>query len=521
MEKVLLYDTTLRDGAQTAGIAFSVNDKIRIVKHLDALGMDYIEGGWPSPANARDIDFFNAMRDIPLTHAKFAAFGSTCRAGIPACEDAQLLQLISFGVPVVTIFGKTWDLHVTEALRISLDENIRMIEDSVAFLCSTGVEVIYDTEHYFDGYLANPAYALETLRAAARGGAQCIVLCDTNGGRLPTQVREMLRLAQQTVAVPIGMHAHNDGELAVANTLVAIEDGVRHIQGTMNGYGERCGNANLCSIIPTLELKMGYAALPEGKLQHLYEAAHFVAEIANVHAPEQSAYVGSSAFAHKGGVHIDSIMKVKRSYEHITPELVGNNTHLLVSDQAGGSTVVDAARKMGIELEKKSPAARAILERMKDAENAGYSFEAAEASFELLIRRELGLFMPEFEVVDFRVLVGEHVWGPGKCDAVVRVRIGEEQELMVADGDGPVHALDGALRKALEPHFPKLRDIRLTDFKVRIVNDRAGTAARVRVLVESSDGTGNIWNTVGVHENLIVASLEALTDALHYGISRG
>ena len=519
MDKVLIYDTTLRDGAQTSGVSFSVNDKIRIARHLDGLGVDYVEGGWPSPANPRDIAFFEAMRAHPLGHAKFAAFGSTCRSFLKASEDSQLLQLLAFETPVVTIFGKSWDLHVTEALRIPLEENLRMIEDSVSFLRSQGVETIYDAEHFFDGYAANPEYALETLKSAARGGAQCIVLCDTNGGCLPNQLRQILRLVQQTVALPIGIHAHDDAGVAVANTLIAVEEGVRHVQGTINGLGERCGNANLCAIIPNLELKMGYGALPPGQLKELYAAAHFVAEVANLHPPDHQAYVGDSAFAHKGGVHIDSVMKLKSSYEHVMPEEIGNATRLLVSDQSGGSTVVARARKLGIELDKKSPVTQEILAQLKDNEHNGYAYEAAEASFALLIQRHLKQFTPQFMVTDFRVITNSNtITGVPMSEAIVRLRVGEDEEHTVADGDGPVNALDSALRKALRHHFSELEHIKLTDFKVRVVNVRAGTAARVRVLVESSDTLGNTWSTVGVHENIIQASFEALCDSLHYGI---
>lgn len=519
MEKVLIYDTTLRDGAQTAGISFSVNDKIRIAQHLDMLGIDYIEGGWPSPANPRDITFFETMRRIPLQHARLAAFGSTCRSHMKASEDPQLGQLLAAGTPVVTIFGKSWDMHVTGALRISLDENLRMIEDSLAFLHSHGIEVIYDAEHFFDGFAANHLYALETLRAAARGGAETIVLCDTNGGTMPDHLHEALAVVLESITVPVGIHTHNDADLAVANTLVAVQDGVRHVQGTMNGLGERCGNANLCSVMPNLELKMGFRALPPDKLKDLYTAAHFVAEMANVHPPEHQPYVGNAAFAHKGGVHIDSVMKLKRSYEHVIPDAVGNETRLLVSDQSGGSTVVERARQFGIDLDKRSPVTKEILAHLKEAENEGYEFEAAEASFALMIQRHLKQFVPQFDVTDFRVIVGSrNAINNPLSEAIVRVRIGNIEEHTVADGDGPVNALDGALRKALSSHFPQLGEIKLSDFKVRVVNVGAGTAARVRVLVESSDAVGNTWSTVGVHENIIQASLEALCDSLHYGL---
>lgn len=408
---------------------------------------------------------------------------------------------------------------MTRALRITLEENLRIIEESVAFLRSEGVETIYDAEHFFDGFRANPEYAIATLQAAARGGAQWIVLCDTNGGSLQEQIRSALTVAMRSVDVPIGIHTHNDMELAVANSLTAVEAGARQVQGTINGYGERCGNANLCSVVPTLELKMGYNCLPAGRLSLLYPTTHFVAEVANVHPPEHNAYVGTAAFAHKGGVHIDSVIKLKQSYEHIQPEKVGNSTRLLVSDQSGGSTVVDRAKRLGINLDKKAPQTKKILNLLKEAEREGYEFEAAEASFDLMIRRCMDQFTPRFEVKDFRVIVGSHTIGDTPLsEAIVRVKIGDQEEHTVADGDGPVHALDGALRKALLGHFPELSKVHLTDFKVRVVNVRAGTAARVRVLVESSDTRGNSWSTVGVHDNIIVASMEALCDSLHYGL---
>jgi len=520
MEKILLYDTTLRDGAQTSGIAFSIKDKIHIAQHLDIIGIDYVEGGWPSPTNQRDIEFFEEMRGTKMQQAKMTVFGSTCRKNLAAEDDPQLQQLVASGTPAICIFGKSWDLHVTEALRATLDDNLRMVEDSVAFLRRSGAEVIYDAEHFYDGYRANPDYALATVQAAARGGAHWIVLCDTNGGSLPEQIRDGIRAVRGVVDTPLGIHTHNDSELAVANTLIAVEEGVRMVQGTVNGYGERCGNANLCAIIPTLELKMGYRALPEGNLKQLYGTAHYVAEVANLQPPEYQAYVGNAAFSHKAGVHIDSVLKLKRSYEHIPPELVGNNTRMLVSDQAGGSVVVERAQRLlGITLDKKDTIAREVLALVKERENEGYEFESAEASFEMLLLRYMKMFDPQFDVTDFRVIVGKQILGnEAISEAIVRLKIGEAEEHTVADGDGPVHALDGALRKALEPHFPALRNVHLTDFKVRVINVRAGTAARVRVFVESANGEGETWSTVGVHENLIVASLEALSDSLHYGL---
>ncbi|MEI6521470.1 MAG: citramalate synthase [bacterium] len=519
MQKIQIYDTTLRDGAQAAGISYSVNDKIRIAQHLDKLGVDYIEGGWPSPASPRDMEFFAAMKNYPLQNARLAAFGSTCRSNVAAKDDDQLLQLVAAGTKVITIFGKSWDLHVIHAIRTTLEENLRMIEDSVSFLVSNGVEVIYDAEHFFDGYKANDEYALKTIQAAEQGGASRIVLCDTNGGSMVSDALQGVMAASAAVSIPLGIHAHDDSGLSVAITLAAVQAGAYHVQGTINGYGERCGNANLCSIIPNLEIKMGYAVLPEGQLEKLTAAAHFVAEIANVHPPENDAYVGINAFAHKGGVHIDSVMKLKKTYEHIVPELVGNSTDMLVSDQSGTSTVVERAKRIGIELDKKSSTTKDILKKLKDKENDGYEFEAAEASFELLLRRNLENITPPFQVVDFRVIVGGTTKGSEPLsEAIVRVKIGDIEKHTVADGDGPVHALDGALRKALEEHFPDLKKIRLSDFKVRVCNVKAGTAAKVRVLVETVDEYGYSWATIGVHENIIIASLEALSDALFYAL---
>jgi 2-isopropylmalate synthase len=525
VEKVFIYDTTLRDGAQTPGIAFSEGDKVRIAHRLDDLGVDFIEAGWPSPGNARDTAVFAALREKPLTHAQLTAFGSTCRPGAPAGEDPLLQALVASQAPAVTIFGKAWNLHVTGALHITLDDNLRLIEDSVAWLRSQQVKVLYDAEHFFDGYAADPGYALATLQAAANAGAECLILCDTNGGALPSAVRAACRAAREAAGAPLGIHTHNDGGLAVANTLTAVEEGCRHVQGTFNGYGERCGNADLCTIIPLLEIKLGMRALPEGQLARLYDAAHFVAEVANVRPPEREPYVGAEAFTHKAGVHIDSLVKLKGSYEHITPEQVGNMARYALSDQAGGAAIVERAERLGIALDKKSAATKQILARVKEAEHEGYEFEAAEASFELLLRRELGLLTPAFEVVDFRIIVGHlepikqaRAGAEAISEAIVRVKIGQKEEHTGADGDGPVHAVDSALRKALERHFPPLRHMRLTDFKVRVVNVRAGTAARVRVLVETTDDTGRTWSTVGAHENIIVASIEALCDALHYGL---
>ncbi len=435
------------------------------------------------------------------------------RAGAPR-EDEQLRQLLAAGTPVICIFGKSWDLHVTHALRITLEENLRLIEDSVAFLVDKGVELIFDAEHFFDGYRANAEYALATVQAAVRGGAHWVVLCDTNGGSLTEEVRAGMRAVRAAHVDPAGHPCAQRRRIGGGQYAGGRRGRARMVHGTINGYGERCGNANLCSILPSLELKMGYRTLPEGHLPQLYATAHFVAEVANVHPPEHQPYIGKAAFAHKGGVHIDSVLKEKRSYEHVRPESVGNTTRLLVSDQSGASSVVERAQRLlGLELDKKAPITKEILARLKEAENEGYEFEAAEASFELLLRRCLNQFTPQFVVTDFRVIAGGRTIGQSSLsEAIVRVKMGEVEAHTVADGDGPVHALDSALRKALEPHFPQLQCIHLTDFKVRVVNVRAGTAARVRVLVETTDENGDTWSTIGVHENIILASLEALCD---------
>jgi 2-isopropylmalate synthase len=516
---ILLYDTTLRDGAQTEGVSLSVDDRIKIAHRLDELGMDYIEGGQPFRDNPTDIEFFRRMRDMPLSHARLVAFGSTRRAKSEVAHDPQVASILRAETAVVTIFGKSWDLHVVGALGTTLQQNLDMIEDTIGFVKSRGREVIFDAEHFFDGYRGNPEYALSSLRAAQAAGADCIVLCDTNGGTLPDDLEPMFRAARQAVATPLGIHAHNDGDVAVANTLLAVRLGATHVQGTINGYGERCGNANLCSVIPSLQLKLGKQCLPADRLSRLYEAAHYVAEVANLPPAERQPYVGRSAFAHKAGVHVDAVLKRPETYEHVPPESVGNQRRLLVSDQAGTSAVVYKARGIEIDLTKQSPETRAILQRLKEMEHEGYQFEGAEASFDLLMRKTIGVYRNLFDLSGFRVIVEKRAEGDIISEATIKVKVDGVEEHTAAEGDGPVHALDGALRKALEKFYPELRDIKLTDFKVRVIAGSEGTAAKVRVLVESSDGTDS-WSTVGVHTNIIEASWQALVDSIEYGLMR-
>ena len=518
MSDLLLYDTTLRDGAQTEGISFSADDKVKIARKLDDLGVHYLEGGFSAPTNRTDMEFFARMREEPPRTSRLVVFGMTRRAGMKAEDDPAVRNLVSLGAPVAAIVAKTWDLHVTDALRVPLDENLRMIEDTIRYAKGHGLEVGFDAEHFFDGLKQHPDYALQCLRAAAGAGADWICLCDTNGGALPGEVAEAVRRSREAVPVPLGIHAHNDCELAVANTLAAVEAGCAHVQGTINGYGERTGAASLCSVIPNLQLKMGRRCLTEEQLTRLYEVAHYVASIANMPPPEREPYVGRSAFAHKGGMHVDAMLKHSRTYEHMRPELVGNERRHLISDQAGRSAVIFKAHSLAAGLDKDSPQAHEILSRLKEMEHAGYQFEGAEASFDLLVRKSIGLYRPRFELEGFRVIVEKDRGGELHTEATIKVQVDGEQEHTAAEGDGPVHALDNALRKALERFYPDLKGIRLTDFKVRVVDaPEQATAAAVRVMIESRAGS-RTWTTVGVHTNIIEASWQALVDGVEYGL---
>jgi 2-isopropylmalate synthase len=515
---IQLYDTTLRDGSQGEGVSFTVQDKLRITRRLDEMGIHYIEGGWPG-SNPKDIAYFEAARELNLQHAKICAFGSTRRKNITAAEDPLILQLADSGAPVVTIFGKSWLLHVREVLNATPEENLEMIRDTMAYLKSRGVEAIYDGEHFFDGYKDDPDYALATLKAAVAGGADIVVPCDTNGGTMPWEIARIVAEVKEALpGVRIGIHTHNDCELGVANSIAAIQAGATHVQGTTNGLGERTGNANLTSIIPILKLKMGLDCISDEQLRKLGELSAFVDELANLPPNEHQPWVGRSAFAHKAGTHADAVRKNPRTCEHIDPELIGNSRRILVSELSGGSTVVWKAEEAGMDLDKKSPATRAILERVARMEADGYVFEGAEASFELLVKRETGHFHKLFDLVGYRVIVEKR--GPTEeaiTEATLKVRVNGHEELTVAEGDGPVHALDGAMRKALLRFYPELEEVRLTDFKVRVVDVKEGTAAKVRVLVEGADSHGS-WSTIGVSTNVIEASWLALADSVEYAL---
>jgi 2-isopropylmalate synthase len=524
-KRIALYDTTLRDGTQGAGITLSADDKLRIAEHLDAFGVDYIEGGWPG-SNPKDMEFFERARGRTWRHARLTAFGSTRRPGIAPEHDENLNLIVAAETPAAALFGKSWDLHVREALRTTPDENLAMIEDSVRYLRSRGLEVVYDAEHFFDGWKANPEYALATLRAAERAGASVVVLCDTNGGCLPHEIRAGVEAARRAVEGPLGIHTHNDGELGVANTLVAVDAGCVHVQGTINGIGERCGNANLVSIIPNLQLKMGYRCVPAAQIARLGEVSRYVAELANLTPNEYQPFVGLNAFAHKGGVHVSAVMAHPPTYEHIAPETVGNARRVVVSDLSGRANVLYKAREMGIDLSRDRPEVREILAELKRLEHEGYQFEAAEASFELLMRRILGQHRPSFTLLGLRVTVEKRDPGVagergGVCvaEATIRVAVDGQEEHTAAEGDGPVHALDRALRKALGRFYPEIQRVRLVDYKVRVLNADAATAARVRVLIQSTDGT-RTWGTVGVSENVVEASWQALVDSLEYVLLR-
>ncbi|MDG3002436.1 citramalate synthase [Paludisphaera mucosa] len=517
MTRIAIYDTTLRDGSQGEGVNFSLQDKLLITTKLDDLGVDYVEGGYPL-SNPKDAAYFRAVRDLPLEHARIAAFGMTRRRDIAAEDDTGMRALVAAGTPVVTVVGKTWDLHAREVLGVSLDENLRMIGDSVAFLAANVAEVVYDAEHFFDGYRNNPDYALETVRKAADAGAAWIALCDTNGGSLPEQVAEAVTAVAREVRVPLGIHTHNDGELAVANSLAAVRQGARQVQGTINGLGERCGNADLCSVIANLALKYpGFHALAPGKLAKLTEVSRFVYETANMNLRSGQAFVGSSAFAHKGGMHVHGVRKIAASYEHVDPTTVGNERRILVSELSGKSNIAEKLAEH--DLDQDPDLLTRVLDRVQDLENAGYQFEAAEASFVLLVEKIAGRHREAFQSRGFRVSVAGDGDGDSLTEATVKLRVGEAAEHTVGEGDGPVDALDNALRKALEHHFPGLRTMHLVDYKVRVINARAGTAARVRVVIESSDQDA-VWGTIGVSENVIEASWLALLDAFEYKLSK-
>lgn len=509
-----IYDTTLRDGAQAEDVSFSAEDKVLIAQKLDSLGVHFIEGGWPG-ANPKDIEFFRIIKTIPLKHAEVIAFGSTRKAGNMVRKDPNLQALLAAETKTITLFGKTWSLHVTDALGISLAKNLELIGDSIAYLREKGRRVFYDAEHFFDGYKTNPDYALATIRKAVEAGAERVILCDTNGGTMPWEIREICRTVQDECRVPLGIHAHNDCEMAVANSLVAIETGILQVQGTINGIGERCGNANLCSIIPNLELKMKRPALTD-HLSHLKEVSGFVTEIANLMPNKHQPYVGDSAFAHKGGVHIHAVLKNPATYEHVDPARVGNRQRMLISDYGGRSGLLDKIEAYGFKLPKNHSKVDELVRTLKDRESQGYQFEGAEGSFELLMRKAMGSHKPSFQLLGFRVIVEKKQEdGTPLSEATVMVKVGEAVEHTAAVGTGPVNALDHALRKALEKFYPQLREVKLLDYKVRVLAANRGTESKVRVLIESGDHKDK-WGTVGVSENIIEATWQALADSIEY-----
>lgn len=519
MRKVKVYDTTLRDGAQFEGISFTVKDKLRIARKLDEIGVDYIEGGWPG-SNPKDDEFFEiAQNELKLKNSKLVAFGSTCRAKTPPSKDVVIRRLLRSGTDWITIFGKSWDLHVKSVLKTSAKENLRMIEHSVRYLTKKGKHVIFDAEHFFDGFKGNPSYAIETLEAAVKGGAECLVLCDTNGGTITSEIFEITEKVKSEFDIEIGIHVHNDADMAVANSVAAVQAGCGHVQGTFNGYGERCGNANLVSILPPLKYKLKKDCLSKFALKDLTETSHFIAEIANVRRNDSQPYVGNSAFAHKAGVHVNAILKNNKTYEHIDPALVGNTRRLLISELSGKSSILDKAGEMGLFFDKNSGEAREVLSRVQDLEKEGYQFELAEASLYLLMRRAAGLMKEHFRMKDFRVIVEKRGMGPLVSEATVKLKIGKDFRHTVALGDGPVHALDRAIRKSLVEFYPRLDDLHLSDFRVRVLDEKSGTAAKVRVLVQSSDKESSWW-TVGVSENIIEASWQALIDAIEYKLTK-
>ena len=523
---MVLYDTTLRDGTQGEGISLSVDDKLKITRLLDRLGVQYVEGGWPG-SNPKDIEYFRRVRELNLEQVRVAAFGSTCRVGSRPQEDANIQALLEAETEVVTVVGKSWTLHVRDVLRTTPEENLRIIRESVAYLKNKPGfsektwflrEVIYDAEHFFDGYKADPGYAMATLQAAAEGGADALVLCDTNGGSMVWEIESIVREIRVAFpAVVLGIHAHNDGGMAVANSLAAVRAGVAHVQGTINGYGERCGNANLCTLIPNLELKMGLAALPPGRLVHLTRVARAVASTANQSLYRQAAYVGRSAFAHKGGIHGAAMRRSRESYQHIDPALVGNRSRILVSELSGRGNLLSKAEEIGLELDQIENLP-GVLQTIKQLEHQGFTFEGAEASVEMLLRRSQPGYHPPFEMLDFTAVV-EHREGRGIfAEATIKIRVDDQTFHTAAEGNGPVNALDAALRKALTPVYPHLADFNLADYKVHILDGDHGTAATTRVLIDMQNETRR-WSTVGASTNIIEASWIALADAVEYGLA--
>jgi 2-isopropylmalate synthase len=520
MTQIFLYDTTLRDGTQGEGIALSCNDKLKIAEKLDNFGVHYIEGGWPG-SNPKDAEFFARQNELDLKQAKVTAFGSTRYKGTTCDEDANIQALVQANTPVVTLVGKSWDLHVHHVLETDPEENLDMISESVQYFKDRDKEVIFDAEHFFDGYKAHPEYAMLTLQAAVQSGADSLVLCDTNGGATPWEIEEITRrVAERFEGVQLGIHAHNDSELGVANTLAGVRGGAVHVQGTINGYGERVGNANLISVIPDLQLKMGYRCVSDEQLVNLTTISRYVDELANMTPNTHQAFVGYSAFAHKGGIHMAAIRKIEDSYQHIDPTLVGNEKRNLISELSGRGNILHKAEELGLDTSREN--ARKVLEQVKELENQGYTFEGASASIDIMLQRVSNGYQPPFEVVDFMVIT-ENRQGRGLfTEATVKIKVGSEVRHTVAEGNGPVNALNLALREALYLDFPQLREIHLSDYKVRILDSDSGTAAHTRVMIDFHDNaTGHTWTTVGAHTNIIEASWRALIDSMEYALLNG
>ncbi len=516
--EITIYDTTLRDGTQGEQVNLSAEDKLRIAKKLDEYGIPYIEGGWPG-SNPKDARFFELARKSTFNSARITAFGSTRRSMMRPEKDKNLKALLETGVETVAVFGKSWDLHASQILEVSLDENVAMIEDSVAYLKKNGREVIFDAEHFFDGYKHNSEYALKTIRAAMNGGADIVVLCDTNGGAMPDEISRIMREVIPHTSIPVAIHAHNDCGLALANSLAAVNAGATMVHGTINGYGERCGNVDLISVIGNLQLKLGHQCIPEEWLPHLTELSRFVSEVANVPPLNQRPFVGKSAFAHKGGVHVSAIEKNPAAYEHLDPMLVGNRRRVLVSDLSGKSNIEYKSREMGIRLGGKGFDSQKIVNKIKELEDHGYQFEAAEGSLELLIKKATGQFEEPFVLESFRVTIEKNKDGETSSQATIKIAVGNDEEITAAEGDGPVNALDNALRKALTKFFPHINEIGLVDFKVRVIDGSEATAAKVRVQIETRDAR-EIWTTIGVSTDIIEASWQALADSVQYKLSK-
>lgn len=516
MQQLKIYDTTLRDGSQCKGVSFSVEDKLKIAQKLDHLGVDYIEGGWPG-SNPKDHDFFQRVKNLSLKKAKISAFGSTRHPSCSVAEDANIKALLSAPVQTIAVFGKCWDFHVRNALGVTLKENLNMILETVSFLKMKGREVFFDAEHFFDGFRHNPEYALAAINRATQGGADLIVLCDTNGGVFPLELQEIIKRVKSEVSIPLGIHAHDDAGMAVANSIVAVQSGFQQVQGTINGYGERCGNANLCTIIPNIQLKLNLSLISSEQLAGLTKLSRYVAEMANIVPNERQPYVGNNAFTHKGGIHVDAVNKNPETYEHASPEMIGNRRQILVSELSGKSNVLYKTKANNLNLNKNDTSTKTILETLKKMEYEGYQFEGADGSFDLLVWKAMNAYQPLFGLHGFRVIIERHHNDGLHCEATIKVGVGDKRVHTAAEGNGPVNALDNALRKALEQFYPELKDIKLVDYKVRVLDGKDGTEAKVRVLIESRDEQ-KTWGTVGVSSNIIEASWLALVDSIEYGI---